>query len=439
MTRLEEKMTRTLNQPSLRMLIVGIIVLLMLIPLAFVSGVVDERQAFADEVYDDIAQGWGYAQHVAGPFIVIPEIHRIEREGKDGERKWFAERRERVYLPEALKADIEIVHQLRSRAIYTVPVYEARVRLEGSFALNPPESDRVRPLLDEAVLVLGISQTQAISEMSPLVVAGNETVFAAGTDQEWLGRGVHAPLKLEEGGLNPVFEIAAVLKGTRTFNISPVGAASDVSIGSDWPHPSFKGMYLPDQYTLAADGFEAHWKVHELARDMPAQWLVYGYEPDLQNVSAEVMLFEPVTSYTVVERGIKYGILFIGLTYLTFACFEMLTPIRFHFVQYGVVGAALVLFYLAVLSLSEHIAFGVSYALATTLASALIGCYVWMMTRAAKLAAWATSVLVVLYASLFVLLKLEAFALLVGTAILFVGLGALMFATRGLTESTQEA
>ena len=133
------------------------------------------------------------------------------------------------------------------------------------------------------------------------------------------------------------------------------------------------------------------------------------------------------------------GLLFVALTYLTFICFELSTPIRFHYVQYGVVGLGLVLFYLALLSLSEHMSFIGAYLIATGLLTALISWYVHVMSRSRRLALVVFGVILSLYVVLYTLLKLEAFSLLAGTGLLLVGLGALMYATRGLGELEHDA
>jgi inner membrane protein len=152
-----------------------------------------------------------------------------------------------------------------------------------------------------------------------------------------------------------------------------------------------------------------------------------------------VRLFQPVTEYRVVDRAIKYGLLFIALTFLGFVCFELTLDTRFHPVQYGVVGAGLVLFYLALLSLSEHLAFAGAYLIATGALSLLLGAYVWGMTRSVRMTAWLIAIVLGLYGTLYVLLRLEAFALLVGTGVLLCGLAALMFSTRNLAQETTRA
>jgi len=342
--------------------------------------------------------------------------------------------RERVYLPATLSVTLDVRHQTRQRAIYDVPVYTAQARFSGSFSAVGAAGAEVRPLLEEARLVVGISHTQAISSASSISWGGERSEFRAGTGLVWIDSGIQA--KVPSAG---AFGFELTLKGSQALAFTPVGGSTDVEVASSWPHPSFDGNYLPERCEIDADGFRAEWQVHELARNLPDSFLVDAAGPELGPSSASIRLFQPVTEYRIVDRAIKYGLLFVSLTFLSFVCFELTLGLRFHPVQYGVVGIALVLFYLALLSLSEHLAFGVAYALATGALCMLVGAYVWGMTRSARVTGWLVGIVLGLYGTLYVLLQLEAFALLVGTTVLFVGLGALMFSTRHLAEEAASA
>lgn len=279
---------RLLSGPGVRFALVAVLVLLMLIPLSFVESVSAERQRYFNQVAAEIAFSWGPRQALSGPFLVVPQIRRIRVDSEAGGDVWRKRREMRVVLPKTLDVTVDVQHQMRTRAICGVPVFEA--------------------------------------------VAG------------------------------------------------------------------FRGTFLV---------------------------------PDVD--AASVSLFQPVTGYTLVDRGIKHGVLFIGLTFLSFICFEMLSSMRFHYVQYAVVGAGLVLFYLALLALSEHLDFRWAYLLAVALLAGLVTWYAWMMTRLVRVAAGLLGVLVLLYACLYVLLDLEAYALLAGTGVLLAGLVALMYSTKHLT------
>jgi inner membrane protein len=423
---------------TLRFALIGAIVLAMLIPLALVDGVTEERQSYFDATLADIANSWGRVQRLAGPFLVVPEVHRQRVRGEDGEMIWREQTFQRVYLPSRLKIAVDVTHQYRHRSIYEIPVYAARLRVAGEFpAPASAAHENVTVRLDAARVVVGVSHVQAIGAAGPLGIGGRSVAFRSGSLEGWLGDGVHAPVG-ELAEPNAPFEFELDIRGTEQLSFIPLGGQTEVTMSSSWPHPSFSGSYLPEAYDVRDDGFTASWRIPELARTLPSSWRTDQRQVELTSGYADIRLFQPVTQYVIVHRAIKYGVLFIVLTFLAFVCFELRTTLRFHPVQYGVVGCALVLFYLALLSLSEHLAFGVSYLVATAVLVTVTSWYVWAMTRAAGMTAWMSLILSALYGSLYVLLQLEAFALLVGTAVLFAGLVALMASTRSLAESRED-
>jgi inner membrane protein len=427
----------TNRQTATRFAIIAALVLAMSIPLALVNGVADERQGFFDQTLADISATWGGSQQIAGPFLIIPEAHKQQLDIEDGQVVSRAQRTYQIVLPTQLELDIQIDHEMRHRAIYEVPVYRAQLQAKGSFdAVNTILQSRsgTTLLLDQAFIAVGISHSQAISAASALKLADANATFSSGTGQNWLGNGIKARV-IDFNPDKPIaFEFDLAVKGTQRLDFLPLAEANQARVQSDWPHPSFTGRYLPEQRQITATGFTAAWQVNELARALPANWSTDEYRADLTGSFAGMELFQPITDYRTVDRAIKYGLLFVSLTFLSFACFELTQAIRFHPIQYGVVGLGLVLFYLAVLSLSEHMEFRLAYLSATILLTALIASYVWAMTRRRVLAVCSGSTVVILYATLYVLLQLESFALLTGTALLFGGLIALMYVTRSLTE-----
>ncbi|HEX7037426.1 MAG TPA: cell envelope integrity protein CreD [Pseudomonadales bacterium] len=398
---------KVLSGQTFRFAAVAVLVLVMLIPLAFVQGVSAERQRYFAQAAADIAASWGGPQTVSGPFLVVPD------------------ERDRVLLPSTLDVSVDVRHQMRTRGIYQVPVYQAVLKFSGTFVVPQSVGDRSVP----ARLVVGIGDTRAVAAVSNLELGGTEARFAAGTGEGWLGEGVHAEAALPKPGVSMPFAFELTLRGSQTLGVAPVGSETTIGMTSTWPHPSFTGRFLPDQHEIRADGFRARWAVHELARGLPPSRL-QALATDYVSVS----LFQPVTAYTRVDRGIKYGVLFIGLTFLTFVCFEIASAARFHYVQYAVVGAGLVLFYLALLSLSETLPFLWSYVIAALLLGSLVTWYVWRITRRLALSLGVFAILAALYLCLYVLLALEAYALLVGTGVLIVALFALMHVTSRLDE-----
>ncbi|TNF85762.1 MAG: cell envelope integrity protein CreD [Gammaproteobacteria bacterium] len=407
-----------------------LLVLAMFIPLSFVDGVTEERQSYFERTLNDVAKAWGGEQVLNGPYLVIPETLEIRgAELVDGKQTRVVKRERRVVLPSSLNLEVTIEHQLRRRALYEVPVYTAVLKVQGEFpTLNRKAGigSMGRLDLDAARFVLGISHTRSIGRVSNLSLAGKQLDFESGSGEPWLGSGIHTAVPSYDGSRAQAFEFEIELKGTRSLGLTPVGAESRIDMSSSWPHPSFKGQYLPERYQVEAGGFSARWSINELARDLPGSWLATSEKPPAAATLASVRLFQPVTGYKVV------GVLFIALTFITFVCFELTLGFQFHPVHYGVVGIALVLFYLTLLSLSEHLPFGAAYGLATALLTGMIAWYVQSLSGSRSLMRFTAVVIGTLYGVLYVLLKLETFALLVGTAVLLLGLFGLMFATRSL-------
>jgi len=426
----------SLQGTTFRFAIIGIIVLAMMIPLFMVGGITHERQQYFDETFRDIASSWGNAQHISGPFLVVPEVERYQVKNDAGELAWRTRVYERVFLPSSLNLDIKIDHQYRKRAIYEVPVYISKLSISGSFpTIDPgrtnPDDLQLRPA--QARVVVGISHTQAIKTASSFKLGVTTTSFTAGSGQTWIGSGISAAATALSANEETPFSFELEIKGSHELGFTPLGNTTQVQMRSTWPHPSFGGSYLPERYEITNEGFTANWNLHELARNLPNNWRVDNEDARIGQHLGTVKLFQPNTSYRIIDRATKYGMLFIALTFLGFVCFEMTANLKFHPVQYGVVGVGLVLFYLALLSLSEHITFGLSYTLSTTLLTSIMGWYVWAMTKTWRLCLWMAAIVSSLYTTLYVLLQLEDYALLVGTTVLFVGLLALMYTTRSLT------
>lgn len=432
---------REANRLSLRFLFIALVALGLLVPLLFVDGVADERQRYYREVVANIGQSWGREQSLIGPLLVIPAVDAHTYMDDDGKPRQRLVEVSHVVLPAVLNANTSITHDFRKRGIYSVPVYTAQVSMQGQLgALARADISAAHRQVhwEQAKLVMGISDTRAIrSALGTL--DGESLSLQPGSGVSWMGAGVHSSIDLAQAqDSQGAFEFELELAGTERFAIAPLADQTELKMQSTWPHPSFAGNFLPQRREIGADGFSASWSVSALARGVPKQFTQRHQSSFLNDLSAAVGLYEPVTSYTTVDRGIKYGLLFIGLTFLTAVCFELLSGVRFHLVQYGVVGLALALFYLTLLSLTEQMSFGLAYGLATGVILLMLGGYAWSITRTAKVALLFVAVEALLYWVLYVLLQLEDLAMLTGTGLLLIGLGALMLATQGLNRQGLE-
>ena len=425
-----------------RFALVALLSVLMSIPLNMVDDIVRERSRLYNSVINNISNTWGKQQRLSGPSLLIPYTEKFITESiltdKDGNErkvnKTSYKQRTAIVLPETLNVDTKMQGHERTRGIYKSLVYSADLSVRGHF--NRPDIEGISNYIDKihwdkAWVVLGISDTRAINKVSTLQWADQTLDFEPGTRiVSLIGQGFHAPLALNENQQRLDYSLDLNLNGSGGFYFEPFAKTTNVSLSSDWPHPSFQGSVLPGKREITDSGFEAHWSIPHLARNYPQLWVIEEQKFDIHEFSAGVNLFEPVSLYSQITRTIKYGILFIALTYITFVIFELGIKRRLHFVQYGVIGLALTMFYLSLLSLAEHIDFSRAYIAAAGLISIMISLYAYSAVRSFSRAGLVFLLLSTLYAILYSLLKLEDYALLVGTVLLLVILAAVMYFTR---------
>lgn len=434
----------------LKIALIGLVAFLLQIPVEMIRGLVAERRQARDGVIADIARGTSEAQRVIGPVLYVPWTRRsleatttTDEAGRSRTiRKEKVERGQVALLPETLHIDGSVALQTKHRSLYEAQLYTLTAKLRGTFVL--PAGLGVAGgsgTLEwgRAQLVLGIRDTRGIRE--PIRFEWNGTrppLRPGGIAAAGLASGIHAdlgPLATDAAkATTQEFLIEITLLGTERLDIVPVGATSSVALASPWPHPSFAGRILPDAGTaLSKAGFAASWRTSHFATNLAQlyQQCVRGQscEP-FQNYSLGVSFYEPVDLYQTVERSVKYGFLFIGLTFAAFFLFEVLTRLAIHPVQYALVGIALAMFFLLLISLSEHVGFAAAYAIAGAACVGLIGFYVGHVLRSVRRGAGFGGALGALYGLLYVLLRSEDHALLLGSLLVFACVAAAMVLTR---------
>ena len=443
------------NSIAMRFGLVAILIILMNIPLDMVKDIVRERSNLHQQVNSEVAATWGQLQSLNGPSLLIPYTERFDTvetlTDKDGnerkKNKTTYKHRTAIVLPEELNIDVSLLGQTRKRSIYEALVYNADVKINGQFKqpnLNELSNNIDEIHWDRAWLSLGISDTQAINKVSKLKWHSASLDFEPGTKiTNLINSGFHAPLNLNkfktenrtDKKQSYPFALQINVNGSQGFYFSPFGKTTNVNITSDWPHPSFQGNVLPDQHTVSADGFNANWTVPHLARNYPQLWTIETQKFNINEFTAGIDLFESVSLYSQITRAIKYGILFLVLTYITFLLFEMGIGKRLHIIQYGVIGLAISMFYLTLLSLAEHTGFFKAYLSAAAIIIIMISAYVQSALKSLKRTSIITLLLTGLYALLYALLRLEDYALLAGVALLLIVLGVMMYLTSNVAKT----
>ena len=429
--------------------LIALVALLLEIPVQMIRGLVSERKQARDSVITEVARGSSEAQRVVGPILYVPWTRRSAEAttttDDSGRSKTTSkekiERGHVALLPATLSMDGKIDLQQKHRGIYTAHVYTLNATLRGSFALAPglgvPEGPGTLEW-GRALLVLGVHDTRGIRERVQIDWDGAQpALYPGGVDAAGAPNGIHADLGMLAVGEAPAtheFRIALSLLGTERLDIVPIGATTAVSLASTWPHPSFTGKILPDAgTTLSADGFAASWRTSHFATNLAQlhQRCVQSRQCDAFNQhSLAVSFIQPVDLYQTVERSVKYGFLFIGLTFAAFFLFEVLLRLAIHPVQYALVGIALAIFFLLLISLSEHLGFAPAYAIAAGSCVALIAYYVGHVLKSMRRGAIFGTALSALYGLLYVLLRSEDHALLMGSLLVFVCVASAMVATR---------
>lgn len=436
-----KKITESL---TFRTIIIAIITLTMFIPLAMVDDIVRERGHRFNNVIHQIASVWGEPQTLTGPILAVPYVDRVLTvetvTDKSGDTRTISKDvytdHTMILLPEELNIEGKLQEEYRKRGIYESLVYVSELNLKGHFNIRPLQnacSDDCKIKWDEAWIATGLTDTKAINEASRLSWDNTSVSISPGTQlPNLISNGFHAPLKgIEPESPLPEFKIRLSINGSSGIRFAPLGEVTIAEFSSAWPHPSFQGGVLPKEKKISAEGFSARWQIPNLARNYPQHWELSNKPSTMLNdFVAGVDLFEPVTLYSKISRSTKYGILFIALTFITFLIFELTTKTRPHFVQYILVGLAMSLFYLILLSLAEHIAFLHAYIAASATTIILISAYAFAILKSKARAFLFFMLLVGLYAVLYTLLHLEDFALLTGTALLLVVTTVLMFVTR---------
>lgn len=422
--------------------IAGLVVVL-LITLEMVSGVVSERTSYRNSARHTISQSWTGAQKVIGPILVVPYKETISTTSWDSQLKkeiiLSKEISKRFYfMPEQLDIDAAVQTERRYRGMYAVPVYTAKMQFQGKFN---NQALREKLAANDAInsygqpyLALFIEDIRGIPVRPEIQWQQKSYHFKSGSGLDRTGNGMHVMLpKLQATQPEQyVFDFSVNLRGMETLAFAATGISSIVKLKSNWPHPGFIGRYLPENRQINQHGFEAAWRVSSFSSGIKnnLEQCKNGQCQHLLSNTFGVTMTQPVDIYLQSERAIKYGVLFITLTFTAIVIFEVLKKLQIHPVQYLLVGLALVIFYLLLVSLSEHFAFFWSYFTAAAACSALLGYYLSGVLHSIKQGFIFSVMILILYGILYVILSAEDFALLMGCLLLFAVLTLLMVVTR---------
>lgn len=441
--------------------LIAFITMLLLIPQVFMLDLVSERVGWRDQAYSSIGQSWPGEQTLAGPVLVIPYQWTAQsaEKVKDDDRERVITREQTyqsaVYLlPRHLNIQSKLASSVRYRGIYEVPVYTNQLQVQGEFntdAMQEVERAHKNAQLrwEQPYLTVLVRDQRGIARPPVLQWANSPIKFQPGTNLPGTNTvdGMHArlPELAATAPLTVPFAFELELNGMRAMNFALLAEDSSVKASANWPSPSFSGELLPVERDINEQGFTATWRASAFSFNVSGA-LEQCRKQDcsaLLNRAVGFSLMQPVDVYQQSERSVKYALLFIVLTFGCLILFELLKKLRIHPVQYTLVGLALLMFYLLLISLSEHIPFVGAYAAAALASTGLLTFYFGAILHSRQLGLILGAGLVTLYAMLYGILQAEENALLMGSLLIFSVLAVLMLATRhfdwyALTGSTAQ-
>jgi inner membrane protein len=416
-----------------------LVLILLLMGLAQITDLVNERQGQRSLAIQSVGKSLAGSQTLLGPLL---QRACTEEWSVTVDKKTTTERREfkRYAVPTGLNVSGTNQLESRSRGLHATQVFTLKSHISAQWQSleslkGGAEHANSQIKCEPATMLLAVSDARGIRLANVKINDVAQTV-QSDTLNPTYQRGIHVRLA-ENTDFSAAFDaqIDLELLGTERFNMVPLGSATQINLTSNWPHPSFDGQFLPSERKITDKGFEASWRVSSLAST--AQQDVMKQKPLCANIESAgcvetigVAFIDPINTYSLSNRATKYGLLFIALTFVAVGLFEFMKSLRVHPIQYFLVGAAISIFFLLLVSLSEHFVFATAYAIASSACALLLAYYASHMLGSWKRGLPFGFGIAMLYGLLYVLLQLEQTALVVGAIALFVVLAAVMALTR---------
>lgn len=421
---------RVKESVTVKIIFILFMILLLLIPTLMIQNLIRERSHRKAEVEAEVAKSFGGAQRIMMPFIRVPYVTTK----LDKDKKEFTFKGHLSFSPFSSEVIGDINTETRKRSIYEIVVYNSDLKIDEEFKLssaNLKEWSDCDIKYDQARLILGIRDSKGLQESSSISINGKDVAIEGNAsiscrNMRWVES---APFAIDlESDLKVSSRL--VFKGSKFLKFEPLGESMKVNIRSSWLDPSFVGNNLPISYDINDLGFESHWEVNKFSHSYPAIWS--GDNVFNKDHSFGVNLIQPVDEYGKNERAAKYALLIISLTFGIFFFFEILFKKIIHPIQYTLIGFALTIFYLLLLSFTEHLGFDKSYIIASIGTIGLIVVYTKFILKSIKGSTIIGALLIALFSYIFIILQMQDFALLAGAIALFIILSTVMMLSRNV-------
>jgi inner membrane protein len=417
--------------------VIIILILLLLIPSAWIEGLITDRESYQQDNIKNVADTWAGDQLIQGPVLAIPYKKEVTQNG-DKSRPVTSNVTKMLYLlPQNLQFKAGIHTQSFQNGIYDATVYNSKVMVRGDFDepdLTGAEIDPASVLYDKARLIFSISDLKGLKNNPIVNIQGQNYTTGPAADDNILpdnGLQVNFPLQKDHGF---TFNYQLDLKGSNELNFLDIGRTMNVEVNSDWDHPDFNGRYLPDTRAITAAGFNAKWQMLYYNRPFPQQWTegdsVLTNKKATANAVFGVKLQVAIDQYRKIMRTVKYSTLIILLTFVSLFLTEMIKKEPVHVFNYTLIGAAMVVYYTLLLSISEQVGYNYAYLLSSVSTISLIAIFTASLLKNKNVALLFALILSIFYGFIFIIIQLEQLSLLFGSVALFVIIATLMYFSR---------
>jgi inner membrane protein len=407
---------------------------MLLIPSGFLLSLIGERESYKNEGLKEVSSKWGSTQNVGGPVIIVPIVSEtVVKDTKVSSVVDYVK-----ILPSNLVVTGGVVPEVRYRGIYEYVLYSSKINFAGNFDFSGVGNLKLyngNLKWEDATLQVGISDMIGIKELVNLKWGNTEYSFSPGVkNNDVFSSGLATSIKFSErpnDGKYP-FSFDLNIKGSQELTFLPLGKETIVNLDSNWGNPSFSGAFLPEERLITQDNFKAKWKVLDLNRNYPQEWLGQINGQEITESKFGINFLIPIDAYKQTNRAVKYMIMFVGLTFIIFFFAEIMNKRKIHPVQYLLVGFSLVIFYLLLISISEHVSFYKAYFISSFFTVLVITLYSLSVFRARLFSIIVGTELVALYGFLFVLLLNQDYSLLIGSCGIFIVISLIMYFTRNI-------
>lgn len=419
-----------------------VVLILLLIVIQLIGNKINERSLYRDEAKNRVSQSWTGTQSLSIPVLVARyQTSKLERRYDEASKQFveeqITEKLATFIMLEAADVTVDINNDQRQVGIYSVPVYTSDVEISGQVDFTALQALAENNNFDKWLsldLTLSLTDLRGVVSVPYLQWQAEQLPFSSGLTARYNKKGMHVSLPLSSINEQTVpLQISMSVRGSSALSVLPLARDTKVQLRSNWPHPKFVGEFLPVTNSVSDSGYQANWQLSSFSSDVEQQLEQCFLSAKCDSSGYDrigVVHIEPVDIYTLSDRAIKYAILFIGLTLVAFVVFEFVKDLPIHPVQYAMIGMALTVFYLLLVSLSEHFVFGWAYFGAASACAGVLFIYLAAVLSSRGLAGVFATYILALYGTLYVIIQSEDSAFVFGSLLCFTALSALMIITR---------